>query len=239
MKTITNICSNRVLVDCRIEKESIDELNRMGVTVYKSTLIKSLYDEISGHPDIQIHFINNKAICAPEVYDYYCSLNIENLELICGSSKLKSEYPLDIAYNVCSLGKYVICRPLCTAIEILSEYHNLKKEILNTKQGYAKCSICVVNDESAITADEGIYKLLNNNKINVLKIRKGHIELNNMGGFIGGASGLINERTLCFNGNLKTHPDYQNIMDFCNNVNVDVVSLNNGPLKDVGSILQF
>ena len=239
METLANICSNRALVDCRIEKESIDELNRMGVTVYKSTLIKSLYDEISGHPDIQIHFINNKAICAPEVYNYYCSLNIENLELICGSSELKSEYPLDIAYNVCSLGKYVICRPLCTATEILSEYHNLKKEILNTKQGYAKCSICVVNDESAITADEGIYKLLNNHKINVLKIRKGHIELNNMEGFIGGASGFIDERTLCFNGNLKTHPDYHNIVDFCNNVNVDVVSLNNGPLKDVGSILRF
>ena len=239
MKTIANICSNRVLVDCRIKKESMDELNRMGVTVYKSTLIKSLYDEISGHPDIQIHFINNKAICAPEAYNYYCSLNIENLELICGSSELKSEYPLDIAYNVCSLGKYVICRPLCTATEILSEYHNLKKEILITKQGYAKCSICVVNDESAITADEGIYKLLNNHEINVLKIRKGHIELNNMEGFIGGASGLIDERTLCFNGNLKTHPDYHNIVDFCNNVNVDVVSLNNGPLKDVGSILRF
>jgi hypothetical protein len=239
MKIIANICSNRVLVDCRIKKESMDELNRMGVTVYKSTLIKSLYDEISGHPDIQIHFIANKAICAPEVYNYYCSLNIENLELICGSSELKSEYPLDIAYNVCSLGKYVICRPLCTATEILSEYHNLKKEILITKQGYAKCSICVVNDESAITADEGIYKLLNNHEINVLKIRKGHIELNNMEGFIGGASGLIDERTLCFNGNLKTHPDYHNIVDFCNNVNVDVVSLNNGPLKDVGSILRF
>ena len=74
MKTIANICSNRVLVDCRIKKESMDELNRMGVTVYKSTLIKSLYDEISGHPDIQIHFINNKAICAPEAYNYYCSL---------------------------------------------------------------------------------------------------------------------------------------------------------------------
>ena len=237
--TLSNICSNRVLIDYRTCEESIEELNRLGVTVYKSTPVKSLYDEVKGHPDMQIHFINNKAICAPEVYDYYKSLYLDGIELICGSKHLKPTYPDDVAYNVCSLGEYVILRPLSVAKEIFAEYHYLKKNILNSRQGYAKCSICVVNDNSAITADAGVYKLLKENKLNVLKINEGYIELNKMKGFIGGASGLINDNTLVFNGELKTHPDCDNIISFCKNVGVDTVSLNKGNLVDIGSILRF
>ena len=236
---LPNICFDRALVDYRTDKVSIAELEKLGVNVYKSTPTKSLYNEVMGHPDMQIHFINNKAICAPEVYDYYKSLNLADVELICGSKELKSKYPDDVGYNVCNIGEYVILRPLSVAIEIFSEYHYLKKKILKSKQGYAKCSICVVNDNSAITADKGIYKLLKENNLNVLKIEEGHIELNNMKGFIGGASGLINKNTLCFNGDLKTHPDCENIISFCKNVGVDTVSLNSGNLVDIGSILRF
>lgn len=237
--TPSNICSDRVLVDYRTDKVSIAELEKLGMKVYKSTSAKSLYDEVMGHPDMQVHFVNNKAICAPEVYDYYKSLNLADIELICGTSKLKSTYPDDVAYNVCNIGEYVILRPLSVATEIFSEYHYLKKKILKSKQGYAKCSICVVNDNSAITADNGIYKLLKENNLNVLKIEEGHIELNNMKGFIGGVSGLINDNTLCFNGDLRTHPDCENINSFCKNVGVDTVSLNKGNLVDIGSILRF
>ncbi len=226
-------------MDYRTEATTIDELHRLGASVFKTTPINSLYDEVKGHSDMQIHFIGKKAICAPEAYDYYKSFDFENIDIIPGTTALKSEYPYDIAYNVCSIGNYAICRPSYTAIEILSEYHNLKKEILNAKQGYAKCSICVVNNESAITADAGMYKLLKNNNFNVLKITEGYIELYKMKGFIGGASGLINNTTLCFNGDLRTHPDCDNIISFCKNVEVDVISLNIGNLKDIGSILKF
>ena len=240
MKKYTpNIRSNRVLFDYRTSEETISELARLQVDVYKTTPVQSLYNEVNGHSDMQIHFVNNKAICAPETFNYYKSLNLSAVELVCGSKTLKAKYPDDIPYNVCNLGKYLICRPLCTAIEILSEYHYLKTEILSTRQGYAKCSICVVNDNSAITADEGIYKLLKSKDLNVLKIQEGFIELYNMKGFIGGASGLIKDNLLAFNGNLKTHPDYENIISFCANVGVSTISLNNGNLTDIGSILRF
>lgn len=238
MKNISNICSNRVIVDFRIAQESIDELQRLGYTVYKSSKIPTLYNEVCGHPDMQIHFINKKAFCAPEVYDYYNSLNLSDIELIKGSHELKAEYPGDVLYNVCCIGNYVISRPLCVAIEIFSEYQSIKKEFLNARQGYAKCSICVISDNSAITADEGMYKLLKSNKINVLKIQDGFIKLYDMKGFIGGASGLINN-TLYFNGNIKMHPDYKNIKAFCKNEGVDIYSLNNGDLWDVGTIMSF
>ncbi len=229
---------NRVLVDFRTHNETINELNRIGYSVYKTTSVDSLYEEVKGHADMQIHFINSKAFCAPEVYDYYNKLDLIGIKLIKGSQPLKETYPDDVLYNVCNIGKYVISRPLCTAIEIFSEYRSLKKEFLNARQGYAKCSICVVNENSAITADDGMYNLLKRNNINVLKINDGYVSLYNMKGFIGGASGLINN-TLYFNGDIKTHPDYDNIKSFCNNVGVDIYSLNNGPLIDIGTIMQF
>ncbi len=234
-----NICTNRVLVDYRADSESISELQRLGVAVYRTTRSKELYNEVMGHPDMQIHFIDDIAICAPDVYDYYKSFDLTDIKLKCGSRKLKSVYPDDVAYNVCLLGNYVICRPLSVTIEILSEYRSLKKEILSVKQGYAKCSICVVNNDSAITADNGIYKLLKSKGLNVLKIEEGFIELYGMQGFIGGASGLINKNTLCFNGDLKTHPNCDDIISFCRNVGVDTLSLNKGTLKDIGTIMAF
>lgn len=234
----SNICFDRVIIDYRTSQDTIDELNRLGIDTFLTVRIDSLYEEVNGHADMQIHFVNNKAICAPESYDYYKTLNLSGYELISGSKHLKSKYPYDIAYNVCSIGKYVICRPLCTAMEILAEYQYLKKNILNTRQGYTKCSICVVDDNSAITADEGIYKLLKKNNINVLKIRDGFIDLYDMQGFIGGASGLVDNKLL-FNGDIKTHPDYENINAFCKNSGVDIISLNKGNLTDIGSIIQF
>lgn len=236
--SFSNICSRRVLVDYRTNTTTIHSLSEMGVTVYKSTPVDSLYYEVDGHPDMQIHFIDKTAFCAPEVYDYYRKCNFKDIELICCSKSLSAMYPDDTAYNICNLGKYVVARPLSATPEILTEYRRLKKEFLSVKQGYAKCNICTVDKDAAITSDNGIYKVLKNAGIDVLKIQNGFIELYGMEGFIGGASGLVN-KTMCFNGDLKTHPDYRNIKSFCLNFGVDTVSLNSGILKDIGSILEF
>ena len=45
-------------------------------------------------------------------------------------------------------------------------------EIINVKQGYAKCSICVVSDNAIITADKGIAKAAIQNRIDVLEITR-------------------------------------------------------------------
>lgn len=238
-KEKNNICSGRVLVDYRTSKETIESLERLGIKVYRTMPVKTLYKEVDGHSDMQIHFIGKKAFCAPEVYEYYSGLELTDIELVPCKTSLQPTYPYDIAYNVCAIGDYAICRPSHTVIEILSEYQRLGKEILNTKQGYAKCNICVVNSQSVITSDNGIYKVLKSKNLNVLKIKEGYIDLYGMQGFIGGASGLISNNILCFNGDLKTHHDGESIRDFCKNVGVDTVSLNGGNLVDIGSILTF
>ena len=223
----------RVIADYRISFESVCELNKLGYSVIYTQPIDKLYSEVKGHTDMQIHFTHNKAIAAPEVYNYYLE-KLSDINLICGSREVGGKYPYDIAYNACSIGGAVIANSKLTAKEILDEYDL----IINTNQGYAKCSTCVVADNAVITADEGIYRSVREHDIEALKIQSGYISLYGMTGFIGGASGLLEDKLLAFNGDIKSHPDYNNIRDFCRGFGVYTVSLNKGSLFDIGSILR-
>ncbi|MGN0162246.1 MAG: DUF6873 family GME fold protein [Candidatus Ornithomonoglobus sp.] len=229
--------AKQIVTDYRTSPEAAAELGRLGYEVVFTKPLPELYREIQGHADIQLHIFNGKAFCAPQTYSHYREA-LRGTEVICGASELSAQYPYDIAYNTCEIGGYAVCSRKFTDAAIISEYEAAGRKILNTRQGYAKCSICVVNHESAITADEGIYKLLKENGINVLNIRQGYIRLYDMGGFIGGASGLLEENVLAFNGDIRTHPDCDSILDFCRSCGVEVVSLAKGELQDVGSIMR-
>ena len=42
-------------------------------------------------------------------------------------------------------------------------------ELINTTQGYTNCSIAVIDDNSAIVADKGLYKILQKHKSKLCK----------------------------------------------------------------------
>lgn len=235
---LPNKRSERVIVDFRISDESVRTLKSLGTEIIKSFEVDTVMDEVCGHCDIQIHHLGgNGFICAPETYEYYKSV-LPNADIIKGSKSLNEKYPDDVWYNAAAFGDFLICNTACTALEILSEYRSLNRKILNVKQGYAKCSICVVSDRAIITSDKGIYKTANQNEIDALLIESGFIELyGKMDGFIGGASGLIAQNILAVNGNIKTHKNCEDIIAFCKNYGVNVVSLNSGNIVDIGSII--
>ncbi len=231
-----NKCSKRIVIDYRAHKETIEELERMGFKIIPTLKVPFLYDAINGHADIQIFKTESCIITAPEVFDYYKNI-LTDIDVIKGSKSLQSEYPHDIAYNCADVGNYLICKRLYTTIEIIEYGLRYKKKILNVNQGYSKCSICIVNENTLITADKSIAKICRENKIDVLEIDEGHIELKGMNyGFIGGATGLIDKSTLAVNGEIKTHPNGKDIISFCKNHNIDIVELRKGTLYDIGSI---
>ncbi len=234
---LPNKRSKGVLADYRISEESESFLKSLNITVYKSAKLTSVGKAVCGHTDIQIHHLGkNRFVCAPECYNHYKSI-LPDADIIKGSKPLSEKYPADIPYNAATFGDFLICSAACTAIEILSEYLSLNRKILNVKQGYAKCSICPINSNAIITADKGIYKTATANGIDVLLIEPGCIELYGMEGFIGGASGLIAPDMLAVNGNIKTHKNCNEIISFCKKYGVEVVSLNQGKIVDIGSII--
>lgn len=235
---LPNKRSKSVLIDYRTSEETVNELNNLGIKIFKTQPVKSLYNAVQGHADMQIHHLgNDRFVTAPEVYEYYKSILL-NADIIKGSKELISKYPEDICYNAAAFGNYLICNAACTALEILSEYQSMKQTILNVKQGYAKCSVCVVNESAIITSDKSIAKTAMQHGIDVLHIESGYIKLKDMSyGFIGGATGLLAPDILAVNGDIKTHINYNDIISFCRNYNIYVTSLKNGEIEDIGSII--
>ena len=134
-----------------------------------------------------------------------------------------------------ALKDYVICNKAYTDKTILDS-HN--KEIINVKQGYSKCNICIVDNNAIITSDNGIAKTVAKKGIDVLKISPGYIELRKLDyGFIGGATGIIDNNMLAVNGDINSHPDSEQIKVFAIKYNVDIVPLKNSNIVDIGTII--
>lgn len=227
------------IIDNRSDEKTAYSLENMGLKVIPTITIPQLYDSVATHADMQIHYLGeNRFVCAPEIFNYYRKSLPNDFTLIEGSQHIGSVYPYDIPYNAAVLKDWVICNSAYTAIEILSEYKRMNKNILNVKQGYSKCSTAVISDNAIITADDGIYKKAVLNNIDALKIKEGSVKLHGMDyGFIGGATGLINKYTLAVNGNINMHPDAGIIKDFCVHHNTEIITLQESELTDIGSII--
>lgn len=229
-----------VIVDYRTSKKILDKLSSLGFEIIMSDESKSVSPFLSGHPDMQICKCSGDVfVCAPECYEYYkMVLSQFNVKLLCGKTGLECNYPNDIAYNVVRIGNIAIHNFDFTDGVIKDCFVNLNVKMLNVKQGYAKCNVCVVGDNSAITSDVGIYKKLVANDVDTLLIDDGDINIWGWEhGFIGGASGMLDDKTLAFCGNVQLHPCGHQIENFCFKHNVSVVSLADDVLFDYGSII--
>lgn len=229
----------RVIVDYRTDYKIINSLEKKNIKVYLTCEMRNLSFAVKGHADMSIcHVGGNRFICEPSAYEYYINtLNIDGIEIIKGSSTLESTYPHDIAYNIAWISSNkIIHMSKYTDIFVKSNVNNVA--IIDTKQGYSKCNVCVVSDNAIITSDESIYRNALKNEIDALKISNGNISLNGYEyGFIGGATGLISNDTLALTGNVHLLPECDKIIDFCRKYNVKIESLSNDMPVDIGSII--
>jgi len=230
-----------VIIDKRADKSILNKLTELNVQFYKSTSIDFLYEPVDTHPDMQIHFIDKKtAVCAPCVYEYYKSVLPENITLIKGYSDPERTYPGDCTYNITKIGKNIIGNLPYIDKKITKLYSDLGYEFIHVKQGYTKCNLCIVDSNSVITEDDGLFKTLTALGIDVLKISSGEVLLKNFkNGFIGGASGFLSESTIGFLGSLTQHSDYGKIKSFITDRNINVQELSQNKLNDYGSLLYF
>ena len=230
---------SKVIVDYRISKESEKTLNKIGIDCIKTVKCKYVYDEINGHPDIQLlHLGDNNVIVANNLFNEYKEI-LEKLHfnIVSGETTLKEKYPLDIAYNGCIIGNIFVHNLKYTDKILLENLKQMGLNLVNVNQGYSKCSISILNENNIITSDIGIEKALSK-YINVLYIEdETNIVLGNMKGFIGGASGLISNDIWCINGDINRLKNCNKILDFLKLNKIELLCLNNSEVVDIGSIL--
>lgn len=229
-----------VLADGRIRESMVSGLESRGVHVVRTEPCPMLYDAISCHPDMYIHHLGGKNIIAApnapaSVVDRLIELDFNILK---GQKSLTSKYPGNIAYNVARMWDYAICNISSSDPVLIDSLVESGVKLINIKQGYAKCSLCIAGYGIVITSDDGIYKILSKYDFQVLKIKPGFIELKGLNyGFIGGAASLISSNTLAFAGNALVHPDFDKIIRFASQNNIDIRMLDDGLLTDLGTIV--
>lgn len=217
--------------------------NRLRQQKYELIEIKktdAVYDSISSHCDIYLCKVGNELVVAPVqlslIRDDLLRRGIRFFE---GADRVGYNYPANIRYNAAQVGRNLIHDTAHTDPAILNIARELGMHIIHVKQGYTKCNLVVVDDNSVITSDLGLVAALERNNIDVLVISPGYIRLEGVSyGFLGGCTGRVDFEVI-FNGDLSAHPDFENIVNFIRKKDLRPVWFEEYPLEDIGSIIQF
>ncbi|SKA89106.1 hypothetical protein SAMN05443428_10975 [Caloramator quimbayensis] len=240
---IPNLPENNIslaVVDGRIPCDMEKILYGMNIKLIKTKKIKNLYDAISYHPDIMLHHIGGRDIVAAPDTDnsIIYQLEDEGFNIIFGKKKLSEKYPFDIAYNAARIGNFLFCNKKHTDEVLLEEAEKRNLNLIDIKQGYAKCSLCIADNNAVITFDRGIKEKLDKYDIDNLIITPGYIDLFNFSyGFIGGASGKLSKDKIAFFGNAKLHPDYDKIYLFLLKNRKKIINLSENKMVDLGTLI--
>jgi len=194
---------------------------------------------VSGHPDMQIFIHADTLFCHPDIDSSFLKKVDSRINIVQCGTRLSSTYPGDIPYNIACTGGAAFHRTDATEPFIRKYLNDSSVELVHVRQGYSRCSSCIISPEALITADRGIHQKAMEHGLASLLIEPGHVALPGYRyGLIGGASGMTGD-TVFFTGTVRGHPDYLRIMEFIENSGKGVVFLSDDPAIDLGSILIF
>ncbi len=241
---MSEILENKFLViDERMRKIEKENLIKLGYNLIEVKQNMQVYPEISSHVDIFICKIGKKLIIEPSQYNQIKNQLQEIEKIDKGIETIEKNYPQDIKYNVCIIGKKALHNFKYTEPKILEELEKQGYELINTNQGYTNCSIAVIDDNSAIVTDKGLYKILKKHEIDVLflnyepdiKLLNCQNEYSNKKGFIGGCISRIKNNIVIF-GDLRKI-DYNNqIKEFIKKRNLQIIDFEGLDVIDYGGI---
>lgn len=222
-----------VLVAENFPEESAEKLKEYGEVV-RTKANKNVLRGLDSHPDILVHQLPNGDIVVDrDNFDYYKEI-FKDKKVMPSHSSLSAKYPGDIHLNAFAFKKIFIHNLKHTDQVILDYYKNEGFDLVNIKQGYAKCS-CLVTQDFVITSDRGIYESLKG-LIPIYKIDHKQIRLQNFNyGFIGGANGVLGKK-IFFTGDFSHHSSHEEILKIIKKYNYEIKILSKDPIEDYGTI---
>jgi hypothetical protein len=234
-----NVCL--ALADVRISGEAEHNLKMLGAEIIRIHPHPDLYDAVSSHPDMMFFHAGGRLIIfAPGADPAAVSeLSSRGFKMVMGQTRLRPEYPGDIAYNVARVGKRYFHNLKYTDIRIKEAMDRMGIEPIHVAQGYAKCSVLPVDDNSIVTSDRGIAAAARKKGLDVLLLECGDsIRLPGLDyGFIGGACGMLSDSVCAINGSLAKLKDYRSFLSFLSERKISIAEISGESVTDIGSIL--
>ena len=235
-----------VLADNRLSDEAKCALSDMGFKVISLPAAEELRPSpLASHADIVI-FRHKKTVITSKHYfeanrALFDALRADyKATVLCDQGHRGADYPFDAALNALVIGNRIFCKTDTVSPLIIEYAKDAGLEIIHTKQGYPACTTLTISDNAAITADEGMSKVLKKCGIrtyvisNSEKILLPPYEY----GFIGGCGGAYGA-SLYFTGDIDSHPDAQAIKAAIREQGLEPTSLTSGALVDLGGLLFF
>lgn len=222
-----------VLVAENFPEESAEKLKKY-CQVVRTCANKNILKGLDTHPDILVHPLpSGDLVVDRDNFEYYKEI-FPDKKIIPSHSSLTGKYPGDIHLNAFTFKKIFIHNLKHTDQVILDYYKKSGYELVNIKQGYAKCS-CLVTKDFIITSDGGIYESLRD-LIPIYKIDHGQIKLQNFNyGFIGGAAGVLGKK-IFFTGDFSHHSSHEEILKIISKYDYELEILSKDPIEDYGTI---
>lgn len=231
--------NKKVIIDNRMRQIEKQKLQNMGFEIIEVQTNSNVYTEISSHVDISVCKIENEIIVEP-------TQNMNNISnKIYGKEKISAEYPYDIKYNVCIIGKKAIHNLKYTDEILKKELIAKGFELINTTQGYTNCSIAVIDENSAIVTDKGLNKILQrhgiqtlylNEKLDIKLLKENKYSEKN--GFIGGCISKLGNKIIVF-GDLDKI-DFQNkIRNFIYEKDLEIIEFKGLDVIDYGGLIEI
>ena len=215
-------------------KSLFDELSIKVVSVTRNELLDG---PVSKHADVLANYVGKSIFLVDKNQKGLCSFIENNDGKSIITENIKSPYPNDCLLNFADIGDYIICNKSILSEEIAEILPD--KPIIDVKQGYSKCSVCICSRNTIITDDKSVYNAVSQyDNINSLLIEKGSVSINKYDyGFIGGCCGLVDKNLLLFTGDLSLHSDFDKIKKFLYDSGINYIDIKGKPLMDIGSII--
>jgi len=229
-----NLVSTVLCGDHPLVRNALEE---MGIEVLTVPDCDTLPFPVRNHADmICCHAARNTIVTADR--SLAMTLAARGVDCRVTASAPGNRYPDDISLNCLVAGNNALGRKDALAPELLDIFMRNGTTVLSVKQGYARCSVAVVDKRSVITADKGIADSMTKAGYDVLLICPGHIMLEGYDtGFIGGCCGKISADRMLFCGDPAFHPDGERILSFLSERDVSAECTHHGDLIDFGGFI--
>lgn len=232
------------VIDESANEKIIKSIENLGFQVLKAPAHPNLQGACKSHPDLSFCRISQNTLIYAKNSDaaFIQTLKQHGIIMIEGSTIPSPEYPYDIPYNGVKIGKYFLHNLRNTDLQVKEQCQIEGLQMKHVKQGYTCCSTAVVREDLVITADKGIAEVLEQTgEVSLLRIPpQTSIQLPEMDyGFLGGASGRIDDTHFALAGHIKYLENGVEIQDFLQKHGVQLINLTDERPVDLGTLLFF